>query len=146
MSEARVRLDVIDVKRPCPASWDAMAGDERSRFCEQCGLHVHNLSAMTLDEAQQLVCDRAGRLCVRYERDAQGRVVTLDYQRRERTGHTWRFWTFVGGTGALAAAVIRFVLGSPAPPLRPTAVLGDVMVGSVALPASNPFTAPNAVP
>src|SRR5688572_21785939 len=145
MTENRVPLDVIDVKRPCPASWDTMAGDERSRFCEQCGLHVHNLSAITFDEAQRLVCARAGRLCVRFERDQRGRVVTLDYHRRERSGRTWRFWSFIGGTGALAAAVIRFVLGSPAPPARPTAILGDVMVGSPVLPANKPPAA-NALP
>ena len=102
MNANRVTLDVIDVNTPCPASWDAMSGDGQSRLCEQCGLHVHNLAAMTLDEAQRLVCERAGRLCVRFERDAAGRVLTLDYQRPARTPRTWKFWTFIGAAGAIA--------------------------------------------
>ena len=139
MNQARVTLDVISVKTPCPASWDAMAGDERSRFCEHCGLHVHNLSQMTLDEAQRLVCERAGRLCVRFERDAAGRVLTLDYQRPARTPRTWKFWTFVGAAGAIAAAVVRLVLWSPARPVTPIVVMGDI-----AMPTTNP--APTPVP
>ena len=139
MNQAPMTLDVISVKMPCPASWDAMAGDERSRFCEHCGLHVHNLSQMTLDEAQRLVCERAGRLCVRFERDAAGRVLTLDYQRPARTPRTWKFWTFVGAAGAIAAAVVRLALWSPARPVTPIVVMGDI-----AMPTTNP--APTPVP
>ena len=46
----RTALDVIDIPRPCSQPWDTMKGDERRRFCEACGLHVHNLSAMTAQE------------------------------------------------------------------------------------------------
>lgn len=132
MTETRVSLDVIDVKRPCPASWDAMAGDARSRLCEQCGLRVHNLSAMTMDEAQRLVCERAGRLCVRFERDAQGRTITLDYEARKRPARSWRFWSAIAAVLGLAGAVLRALLWqAPAPP--PIPIMGDV-VGSVLLP------------
>ena len=140
MSDTRVALDVIEVKTPCPASWHTMAGDQRSRFCEHCGLHVHNLSAMTLDEAQRLVCERAGRLCVRFERDALGRVVTLDYQRPPPSARTWRFWTLIGTAGAVGAAVVRFVLLSPAPPVT------TVVVGDMVMPTTNPAPAPAPAP
>jgi hypothetical protein len=39
-------LDEIEIATPCPASWEAMTGDDRSRFCGQCRLNVYNLSAM----------------------------------------------------------------------------------------------------
>jgi hypothetical protein len=139
MSDTRVMLDVIDVRTPCPASWDAMAGDERSRFCEHCGLYVHNLSAMTLDEAQRAVCERGQRLCVRFERDGAGRVLTLDYQRPARTPRTWKFWTFIGAAGAIAAALVRLAMWNPARPGTPIVVMGDI-----ATPTTNP--APTPVP
>src|SRR5688572_33180456 len=97
MNQPRMTLDVIDVNRPCPASWESMEGDERSRFCTGCGRHVHNLSAMTLAEAQRLVCERAGRACVRFERDASGEVVTLDYGPRTSILRRRTFW---GAPGA----------------------------------------------
>ena len=98
----RVALDLIDVRTPCPADWDRMAGDRRTRFCQGCQKHVHNLSAMMADEAERLVCQNAGRLCVRFERDAVGRVVTLDYAGASRPKWSWRLWTVI----ALAAALI----------------------------------------
>ncbi len=140
MSETRVTLDVIDVKRPCPASWDAMAGDGRSRFCEQCGLHVHNLSVMTLDEAQQLVCARAGRLCVRFQRDEKGRVVTLDYETRVRRGRSWRFWSAVAASLGLAGAAVRALLWQSPAPAPPNVLMGDVVVGAIPLPTTAPTT------
>jgi hypothetical protein len=128
MSETRVALDVISVRSPCPASWDAMAGDERSRFCDHCGLHVHNLSAMTLDEAQRLVCERAGRMCVRFERDAAGRVVTLNYRNPRPRDLSWRLLTLIGMASAIASAVVRFVLWNPSQPVKPVVELGAIDV------------------
>lgn len=75
-------LDGISVASPCPAEWDAMAGDDRCRFCSQCKLHVFDLSAMTRPEAEKLVRSTAGagadRLCVRFARRADGTVLTRD--------------------------------------------------------------------
>jgi hypothetical protein len=68
-------LDTIDVASPCPAEWSAMAGDERRRFCTQCGKHVHNLSAMTAIEIEQLLEEDRNR-CVRFYRDEDGSVWT----------------------------------------------------------------------
>ena len=139
MTENRVALDVIGVKSPCPVSWDAMSGDERSRFCAHCGLHVHNLSAMTTDEAQRLVCERAGRLCVRFERDVRGRVVTLDYETPPRHGRSWRFWGAIAASLGLAGAAVRALLWqSPAPPAPPDVLMGDVVVGAIVLPTTGP--------
>ena len=46
-----IPLEIIEIASPCTASWDAMHGDNRVRFCDQCNLHVYNLSAMSRQEA-----------------------------------------------------------------------------------------------
>jgi hypothetical protein len=53
-----------------------MVGDERVRFCNQCNLHVYNLSGMTRGEAETLVTNSEGRLCIRFYRRADGTILT----------------------------------------------------------------------
>jgi hypothetical protein len=53
-----------------------MIGDERVRFCGQCNLNVYNISAMTKQEAERLITQAEGRLCVRYYRRADGTILT----------------------------------------------------------------------
>ena len=75
------RTDVVGrmrVASPCRASWEGMEGDERVRFCGQCGLHVYNISEMTRGEAESLVARTEGRLCARLHRRADGTVLTKD--------------------------------------------------------------------
>ena len=60
------------VPKPCHAEWSAMAGDERKRFCGECGKHVYNLSAMTQGEAQKFADETQGRECVAYVRADDG--------------------------------------------------------------------------
>lgn len=69
-------LDHVTVAAPCPADWDAMIGDDRSRFCGQCRLNVYNLSGMTKREAEALIAGAEGRLCIRYYRRADGTILT----------------------------------------------------------------------
>ena len=53
-----------------------MPGDERTRFCDRCSKHVHDLSARTEIEARELLArHRGSRLCVRVARDSRGMVV-----------------------------------------------------------------------
>lgn len=78
MSRFDSPLSNLKVASPCPADWDAMYGDERKRFCGECKLNVYNLSGMTRDEAEQLVTNHEGRLCVRFYRRADGSVITAD--------------------------------------------------------------------
>lgn len=56
---------VPKIEKPCPANWDEMTGDEKQRFCKHCQLHVHNLSAMSLDEQRSVLSSRE-RVCVSY--------------------------------------------------------------------------------
>src|SRR5437868_7255199 len=82
-------LDVLEVETPCHKSWEEMTGDHRVRFCERCGRNVHNLSALTREEAEQCVSGGSDRICVRFDRAAGGQLVTLDYEQRPKSKLTW---------------------------------------------------------
>jgi hypothetical protein len=72
-------LDSVRIAAPCSARWEEMTGDERVRHCAQCDLDVHNLSAMTLDEAEGVLQGLAkGRVCARFFRRADGTILTQD--------------------------------------------------------------------
>jgi hypothetical protein len=78
MSDACNPLRSLTVASPCPEEWTRMDGDEKRRYCGRCRLHVYNLSAMTSSEAADLVEGRDGRLCVRFVRAHDGKVMTTD--------------------------------------------------------------------
>lgn len=69
-------LDQVSVAKPCSADWNAMQGDETKKFCLQCQKHVHNLSAMTAEEAEALL-QRSEKLCVRYSHSGDKKPITL---------------------------------------------------------------------
>lgn len=71
-------LENVRIARPCPASWQDMAGDERVRFCSLCGKNVYNLSAMTREAATQLIQEREGQLCALLYRRSDGTLLTAD--------------------------------------------------------------------
>jgi hypothetical protein len=114
-----------------------MTGDARGRFCQHCQKTVHDLSAMSRDEAELLVCQSAGSLCVRLTRLPDGQVLTLDYPTvTPERSWSWRVWSLVGLAGALITGVVNaaFFGGRVFPAPTPGAT---VTVGS--LP---PWTAP----
>jgi hypothetical protein len=76
MSKRTSPLDHVRVAAPCSAGWNNMIGNERVRFCGQCSLNVYNLSEMTKREAEHLIAQSEGRLCVRYYRRADGTILT----------------------------------------------------------------------
>ena len=69
-------LNNIKIASPCQANWDTMFGNDRKRFCGECKLNVYNLSGMTQEEAQDLLENSEGRLCVRFYRRSDGTVLT----------------------------------------------------------------------
>ena len=69
-------LNNIKVASPCSADWNEMIGDDRKRFCGSCKLNVYNLSGMTKNEAEKLLINAEGRLCVRFYKRADGTVLT----------------------------------------------------------------------
>ncbi len=74
-------LDVLNnlrVAAPCPASWAAMRGDDRLRFCEACSKNVYNLSDLTSADAVALLHKAEGRLCMHLYRRTDGTVLTGD--------------------------------------------------------------------
>jgi hypothetical protein len=76
MSKRTSPLDHVRVAAPCNVGWDNMVGNEQVRFCGQCNLNVYNLSGMTKPEAEHLVAQTEGRLCIRYYRRADGTILT----------------------------------------------------------------------
>jgi len=69
-------LKNVRVASPCPADWDQMLGNDRSRFCGQCNLNVYNLSAMSLAEAENFIARSEGRVCIRYYKRNDGSIIT----------------------------------------------------------------------
>jgi hypothetical protein len=53
-----------------------MYGNDRMRFCGECKLNVYNLSGMSRKDAENLVANAEGRLCVRYFQRKDGTVIT----------------------------------------------------------------------
>ena len=78
MSKFDNPLNNINIASPCSADWNEMYGDDRKRFCGDCKLNVYNLSGMTKTEAEALVMNAEGRLCVRFYKRADGSVITAD--------------------------------------------------------------------
>jgi hypothetical protein len=81
--EARERaklpvLDNIRVASPCTMAWNKMIGDERVRLCAHCDKHVYNLSGMTRDDAEALIIEKNGTLCVRYFQRKDGTILLAD--------------------------------------------------------------------
>lgn len=78
MPKPKDTLDRININTPCKANWDEMIGNEQVRFCSHCDLDVHDLSAMTRQEALRLVINSKGKLCARYTRKPDGPIQTTD--------------------------------------------------------------------
>lgn len=144
--KTKIPLTQIPIAEPCSKDWNAMTGDALTRFCDGCQKHVHNLSAMTVSEAEHLVCSAAGRMCVRYEFNTDGSVKTLDYAPVEGPKHGWKFWALVGG--GLATLISGAQAVTTKAPLAPPAVAGGirpprvVVMGDMVAPAMLPATQP----
>jgi hypothetical protein len=108
-------LQRIDIASPCHASWEAMEGDERVRFCRHCRLSVYNLSELTASEAEKLVRSHEGRLCVRFYRRPDGTMLTRDCPVGLRSLQRRLIRAAAGITGLLAAVVVGPVLAAVAP-------------------------------
>jgi hypothetical protein len=71
-------LSGLKIASPCREPWEAMTGDARVRHCASCQLNVYNLAELTTAEAERLILEREGRLCLRLLRRADGTVLTRD--------------------------------------------------------------------
>ena len=129
-------LDNIRVASPCSADWDAMYGDDRKRFCGDCKLNVYNLSGLTRAEAESLIMNAEGRLCVRFYRRVDGTILTSDcpvgWAKVKR--HTQLILT--AGFSMLIALFTGVLFVSFFG--RQKAMMGDVGVGVLAMPSPTP--------
>jgi hypothetical protein len=101
---ARQRLPILDnirVATPCSADWDQMTGDERARLCAQCNRDVYNISGLTRDEAEALIIEKEGELCVRYFQRADGTILLADCEIGRRQTRRRRLLA-VGAVAVLA--------------------------------------------
>lgn len=71
-------LSHVRVAAPCRADWELMHGNERVRFCDRCSMNVYNLSNMSKRDAESLILNAEGRLCVRYYSRADGTILTAN--------------------------------------------------------------------
>jgi hypothetical protein len=110
LEERRKKLPLlsnVSIASPCNADWSQMAGDERVRFCGSCQKNVYNISAMTAEEADRLIAQKEGELCVRYYKRADGTILTADCAvgvRKKRVRRAVAGLAF--GTGLMAAGSI----------------------------------------
>jgi len=72
----RELLNQLRIAAPCPASWQEMEGDDRVRFCRLCSLNVYNIRDMTDEEAERLISESGGKVCLRLYRRSDGTVLT----------------------------------------------------------------------
>lgn len=142
-----VVLEDLRIATPCNADWDDMAGDDRVRFCGRCEKNVYNLSAMSRSDAEALVREREGRLCIRLYQRTDGTVITNDCPvgvRREKL--RTRIRARISAMAASAALVVGLITGRARADLAvdgkkpttttatPTPVHVQVMGGAVAKP------------
>ena len=136
----RIPLEQVRVAEPCPVPWDSMAGDDKSRYCSHCKLHVHNLSALREDEAQRLVCESAGRLCIASVPNEQGGVTTLEYAETKRPRYGWKMVAALAAMSGVASAVTtvlyRAANPAPPPPIRGMMIAGEMLAPSASQPAT----------
>lgn len=64
------------ISKPCPASWDAMTGDQQSRHCDKCNKSVHNISELSAAEAEALLCKSTTSVCIRMQQTKDGAFKT----------------------------------------------------------------------
>ena len=125
-------LDDLRIATPCPASWEAMRGDERVRYCGLCSKHVYDMSGLTADESVKLVQKAEGHVCMRLYRRKDGTFLTADCPVGIR-GRVRRRVNRMIAAAVLMSVAARAVIYAeeyakwniPPMPLSPGATLGD---------------------
>lgn len=100
-------LDNLQIAAPCPARWADMEGDDRVRFCQQCELHVYDLTNLAPTEVEDLVRTTEGRLCGRLFRRADGTLTAKNCP----VGLRARLRRRVVSVASAVAALVLFVVG-----------------------------------
>ena len=131
----RIALENIDIPEPCPVLWADMQGGHQVRYCRHCQKNVYNLSAMSRAEAERLLAEQMGRLCVNFCRRTDGTIVTRDFQPGPaRAGQVRQVAARLVGPSLLALSLVACQHSSRLSPIP----LGDIPMGGapVAMAAS----------
>ena len=113
-------LDRVEIARPCHMSWHGMTGDDRVRHCAACDKSVYNLSAMTRDEAEALLAEHEGSICLQLYRRADGTVITSDCPVGAESRQRHRLALAGVAASAIAAGAAGAALWQLEPPLTET--------------------------
>ncbi len=97
-------LDAVTIPVTCPVSWDAMHGDNRTRFCDRCGQNVHDVRELTRAEALELLTDGDKLPCLRIYKRQDGSVMTADCATKRD-----RAWKWLHNRSKWAAALFAIV-------------------------------------
>ena len=103
-AKARAKLPILDnigIASPCRVDWATMTGDDRVRACSACDKDVYNLSSLTRDEAQALIIEKNGQLCVRYYQRTDGTILLADCTVGKAAARR-RKWIAAGAVALLA--------------------------------------------
>jgi hypothetical protein len=69
----------LRIASPCVAAeWSSEKSEPFARHCATCDKSVYNLSLMTSDEANELIREKQGKLCVTLYQGFNGKVLTAD--------------------------------------------------------------------
>jgi hypothetical protein len=130
-------LKQMTIPNPCSADWNQMRGDARTRYCESCGKHVYDLTAMDSVQAVSVLAGADAGKCVRvFERTDGTLTISDDFSLRAQPPGRWQFHIraimglIAGVAGALGIARALAPADEPAAP-APAPVYG-VTGGSIA--------------
>lgn len=153
MSKFDSPLKNLKIASPCSANWEEMHGDNRKRFCGDCKLNVYNLSGMSKTEAESLLQNTEGRLCVRFYQRPDGTVLTQNCpvgwqavkQRVSRFATAFASVIFgvLGGLGMNSVFTQKNSIGNFLTFVKPTP---ERTMGIVARPTNTPKPKPTATP
>jgi hypothetical protein len=148
--DADTLLKQYAIPIPCPMNWNQMDGDQSNRYCAACGKHVHDLTAMTPEEAAGLIRFEPAGFCGRAYANDEGMLATSANQGLPPRTRPLQFTIrsimgVVAGVAATLGVARLFADHSPPPAPRPlmrnpTRILGK-MVPSRLQPRESPSSA-----
>jgi len=81
--KSKLSLNNVMIAAPCSIRWEQMTPVEDSdsdikRLCNQCNLHVYNVSNMTRSEAETFLSEQSHSVCLGLYRRKDGTLITKD--------------------------------------------------------------------
>lgn len=105
------------IRQSCSMDWNTMSGDDKRRFCDQCGCHVHNLSALTATEQKQFTEKNGEKECISYVRYEDETIAALSWGDRIAALFKPLRWALASILPfGLISCEPRRTMGKPCPP------------------------------